>query len=341
MNGRTQRILDLVTERHITSAKPVPSSVVASFLQVSSATVRNEFSKLEEAGYLAQPHTSAGRVPTTRGFRRYARKFLPPQPLPAPQRALLSARLRGAHGEGLLQRVASVAAELSGYAVVVSLPADDELQTLQIHLSLLAGNRVLAVVVLQNGLIRQLALELSPPPNEDDLREAESSLRHLTLPVREMPVALSDIARREGETVARTFTALADAWPQLQAPRLFSQGLRNLLAEPESANPEFIRRAIERAESPTAALPEGAAEDDGESESTVTLLFEESLALISAQVGWGELHAGLFLLGPVRMRYPETLMIARGVADTVAESLAGSGDALGPFGGAPLGTGLN
>lgn len=93
MKGRTQKVLDLVTERYIRSAKPVPSSDVAALLRVSSATVRNEFSKLEEAGYLAQPHTSAGRVPTTRGFRRYARSFLPPQPLPAAQRALLSARL--------------------------------------------------------------------------------------------------------------------------------------------------------------------------------------------------------------------------------------------------------
>ncbi|ADI15377.1 DeoR family transcriptional regulator [Truepera radiovictrix] len=316
MKGRTQKVLDLVTERYIRSAKPVPSSDVAALLRVSSATVRNEFSKLEEAGYLAQPHTSAGRVPTTRGFRRYARSFLPPQPLPAAQRALLSARLRGAHGEGLLQRVASVAAELSGYAVVVSLPAEDDLFTLEVHLSPLSDTHVLAVVVLQNGLVRQLALEITPAPSERDLRDAESSLRQLALPVREFPVALSDIARREAEGVARTFLALVEAWPQLQAPRFFSYGLRNLLTEPESADPSFVRLALERAERPTAVPATSGEPEQGDA---VTLFFEESLALVSAPVGWGELQARLFLLGPVRMRYPESLMIARGVADTVAE----------------------
>lgn len=309
MNPRTEQILELVAERHIRSAKPVPSSVIAEQLRISSATVRNEFSALEEAGYLMQPHTSAGRIPSRRGYRRYARKFLPPRTLPEAQRTLLTQSLRGAHGEGLLERVALITADLSGYTVVVTLPTDDELQMLEIHLSALSSRRTLAVVVLENGLVRQLALELSPTPSDSDLLEVESSLRRLTLPVREVPQALSDIAARAHEDVARTYRALAEAWPQMRAPRVFSGGLKHLFSEPEAADPSFVKRVLERVET-----PETTAE-------ALALVFEESLALISAQLELGGSRASLLLLGPLRMRYPETLMIARGVTETVAENL--------------------
>lgn len=309
MNARTEQVLALVAAHHIASAKPVPSSLVAEQLRVSSATVRNEYSLLEHAGYLLQPHTSAGRIPSSRGYRRYAKRFLPPQTLPEAQQALLEASLRGAHGDSLFERIASVTADLSGYAVVVTLPGDDTLQALEIHLSVLPGSRTLAVVVLQNGLVRQLALELEPSPSEADLREAESTLRHLTLPLWEVPRALEDIATRAGSEVARTYRALATAWPQLRAPRIFSHGLKHLFSEPESADPSFVRRALERVERPTTSAE------------ALALVFEESLALISAQLTLGSSRAGLFLLGPLRMRYPETLMIARGVSETVAKNL--------------------
>ncbi len=305
MNARTEQVLEKVAERHISSAKPVPSSVVAEQLRVSSATVRNEFCILEEAGYLLQPHTSAGRIPSRRGYRRYARKFLPPRTLPAAQRALLTQSLQGVHGEGLLERVALVTSELSGYTVVVTLPIDDAVQLLEVHLSVLSSRRTLAVVVLENGLIRQLALELTPTPSDADLLEVESRLRRLTLPVLEVPQALLDIATRAEQGVARTFLALAEAWPQLRAPRIFSGGLKHLFSEPEAADPSFVRRVLEQVETPATAAE------------ALALAFDESLALISAQLEIGNSRAGLLLLGPLRMRYPETLMIARGVTETV------------------------
>ena len=79
---RQTRVLHLVAETYIDTAKPVPSSHVARHLACSSATVRNEFAALEEQGLLMQPHTSAGRIPTPLGFGRYARDLLPPRPLP-------------------------------------------------------------------------------------------------------------------------------------------------------------------------------------------------------------------------------------------------------------------
>jgi heat-inducible transcriptional repressor len=319
MNGRRAQIFELVTESYIRSAHPVPSSWVAEQLRVSSATVRNDFCALEDAGYLQQPHTSAGRIPTAFGFGWYARKFIPPRQLPAPQKRLLTERLRGVHGDSLLQQIASVAADLSGYAVVVSLPADDSLTALEIHLSPLSSSRMLAVVVLENGLIRQLIVDLEPAPSDDVLREAESSLRQLTLPVGDVPEALQDIARRAGEELARTLKALAKAWPHMNPPRFFSKGLRNLLTEPESADPNFVRMAIERVEQP-------APREAGANSDELDVVLDEALALVSARLELGSSRGGLMLLGPMRMRYPEVIMIAHAVTETVSEQLSPSDD---------------
>lgn len=308
LNERRSRILDLVAESYISSAHPVPSSQVAEFLNLSSATIRNEFTALEQEGYLQQPHTSAGRIPTSLGFRAYTQALLPPDS-PAPrQRRQIEERLSGKHGDALFEAIALLAADLSGYAVVVTLPADATLHAIEIHLSALSSTRLLAVVVLENGLVRQLVVDLDPAPDDEVISDAESNLRRLTVPVGEMPAALASLARREVDEQARTLRALADAWPGVYPPRLFSGGLRNLLAEPESRDPDFLRLVVEQVETPAHEWPGTGLELD----------HDEATAQIRARLDLGRGHAGLTVVGPARMRYREALRIARGIAETLS-----------------------
>jgi heat-inducible transcriptional repressor len=313
LNERRFRILDLVAESYISSAHPVPSSHVAERLGLSSATIRNEFTALEQGGYLQQPHTSAGRIPTSRGFRAYTRSLLPPEGPGPRQLRLIRERLDGKHGDTLLETVASLAADLSGYAVVVSLPADETLHALEIHLSALSSRRLLAVVILENGLVRQLMVDLDPTPSDDVIDGAETSLRQLTVPVGEMPRVLAELAQREVSELARTLRALADAWPAMNPPRLFSGGLRNLLTEPESRDPEFLRLVVEQVEAPL-----------GDSiEAGLDLSLDDSTARIRARLELGRSHAGLTVVGPARMRYREALRVTRGIADTLLPGASG------------------
>jgi heat-inducible transcriptional repressor len=307
MNERRATILDLVTETYIRSVAPVASSHIAEQLQVSSATVRNELAALEDEGYLQQPHTSAGRIPTTRGYQQYAYKFIPPLELPLLQQKLVLEKLRHVHGDALLQELASITSELSGYAVVVSLPADDALRALEIHLSLLSSTRLLAVVVLENGLIRQLTVDLEPAPSHNTLHDAESNLRQLTLPVSEIPKALIEIAKRVSEDLARTLRAIADSWPNVNPPRVFSQGVKQVLIEPESANPSFIRKLFEQLEQPSRADKE------------LLIILDDSLAQVAARLPFGKSTGSLMLLGPTRMRYKDALMIASGVTQMLGQ----------------------
>lgn len=309
MNERRAHVLELVTALHIDSARPVASGPIAEQLGVSSATVRNDFCALEDAGYLQQPHTSAGRVPTSLAFEQYANKFIPPGRLSKRQRRRLSERLRRSHGERLLQQIADIAAELSGYAVVVSLPADDSVRALEVHLSVISSKRLLAVVVLENGLIRQVSVELDPAPDDGTLRDAESSLRTLALPIGELSEGLSDIATRTPDDLSRTLNALADALSTISPPRIFSQGLRHLLTEPEAGDPDFIRTAIERVENPTFA------------DSDLVIVLDDALANVTARLPFGSSPGGLMIVGPVRMRYKEALTVANGLTELVGEQL--------------------
>jgi len=312
LNTRRSQVLDLVAETYISSAKPVPSTPIAETLGVSSATVRNEFCALEHEGYLVQPHTSAGRIPTTRGFEAYARKFIPHSTMTGNQQQWVLEHIQGRHGDSLFQQIANVTAHLSGYAVVVSLPADDSLHALEIHLSALSSNRILAVVVLENGLTRQIVIELDPSPSKDTLRDAESSLRQLTLPVGELPTALNAIAKRVDQDLARTLVALASAWPQISPTRFFSQGLSNVLAEPESADPVFIRRVVEYVEQPALVA----------SDAELHIMLDETVANVVSQLQLGSSLGTLVLLGPARMRYRDSLRVADGVTKTLAGRFA-------------------
>jgi heat-inducible transcriptional repressor len=307
MNERRATILDLVTETYIRSVSPVASSHIAEQLQVSSATVRNDLAALEDEGFLQQPHTSAGRIPTTRGYQQYAYKFIPPSELPLLQKKLVLDKLRSSYGDALLQQLANITSELSGYAVVVTLPADDALRAIEIHLSLLSSTRLLAVVVLENGLIRQVTVDLEPAPSDSTLRDAESNLRRLTLPVSEVPKALLEITKRVSEELARTLRAIAESWPSVNPPRLFSQGVKQVLVEPESTNPTFVRKLLEQLEQPSPTDKE------------LIIVLDESLAQIAARLPFGKSTGSLMLLGPTRMRYKDALMIASGVTQMLSQ----------------------
>lgn len=332
MKERRTRVLELVAESYIATAHPVASGHIAARLEVSPATVRYDFGSLESAGLLQQPHTSAGRIPTALGFRTYAASLLPPRPLGAAQQNRLDERLKGAEGDDLFALASRLAVELSGYAVTISLPADDTLHILEIHLSQLAANRLLAVVVLENGLVRQLGVTVDPAPHGDVIDDAERNLRQLAQPVGDVPTALLELAKRADAELSRTLLALARAWHDLQPPRVFREGFGRLLDEPEGADPSFMRLALESlAGTPPKAPAQAAGAQDrarradgggGAERETASAgahgeLFvdlDERVARVGAAFSLGRSSGHLAIVGPARMRYPEALSVAQGLA---------------------------
>src|ERR1700735_970297 len=143
LNQRRASILEAVVTEYIGTAEPVGSSHVASApgVQVSSATVRSEMVALERDGYLVQPHTSAGRIPTDKGYRFFVDHLTQPGILGPAQHKQVSAFFDPAHGEmeGMLERATGLLSELTSYAAVVVGPSHDSATIRSVQVVVLAA----------------------------------------------------------------------------------------------------------------------------------------------------------------------------------------------------------
>jgi heat-inducible transcriptional repressor len=164
LDDRKAAILRVVVEEYIETAQPVGSAMVARLpeLAVSSATVRNEMGALEREGYLVQPHTSAGRIPTDKGYRFFVDSLVKPGPLDAAQNQQVREFFARAHGEieQMLQDTSRLLSNLTDYAAVVIAPSHETATIRSVQLVGLGPTLALLVVVLSNGAVEKRSLEL-------------------------------------------------------------------------------------------------------------------------------------------------------------------------------------
>ena len=180
LDERKSAILRAVIEEYTETAQPVGSSAVASAadVQVSAATIRNDMVALENAGFLRQPHTSAGRVPTQKGYRHFVDN-LDPARLAATERrqvAALFGQMRG-EIEGVMRETAALLANLTDYAAVIVDESDDAATVRSVQLVPLGDRIVMAVVVLSNGQIIKSSIDFEHDPSETDVADATAQLR--------------------------------------------------------------------------------------------------------------------------------------------------------------------
>ncbi len=180
LDERKAAILRAVVEEYIETAQPVGSSHVAraSGVQVSPATVRNEMVQLEQEGYLHQPHTSAGRVPTDKGYRFFVDALTDPGSLDATSGQRVQAFFRRAHGaiEQMLQDTSQLLAELTDYAAVVVGPGHEDAVIRSVQLVGLAPRTALLVVVLSNGAVDKSVLDLDEDTGDERLAAVTAHL---------------------------------------------------------------------------------------------------------------------------------------------------------------------
>ncbi len=165
LDERKAAILRAVVEEYIDTAQPVGSAhvVKSSGVHVSSATVRNDMATLEQEGYLRQPHTSAGRIPTEKGYRFFVDNLGAPATLRSSDAVQVRSFFNHAHGEieQMLQDTSRLLGDLTSYAGVVVGPAPSEATVRSVQVVSLTPTAALVVVVLSNGAIEKHSLDLS------------------------------------------------------------------------------------------------------------------------------------------------------------------------------------
>jgi heat-inducible transcriptional repressor len=180
LDDRKAAILRVVVEEYIETAQPVGSAMVARLpeLAVSSATVRNEMGVLEREGYLVQPHTSAGRIPTDKGYRFFVDSLTKPGPLDAAQNQQVREFFARAHGEleKMLQDTSRLLSSLTDYAAVVIAPSHEAASIRSVQLVGLAPTMALLVVVLSDGAVEKRSLELGSDVTDAQLGASSAHL---------------------------------------------------------------------------------------------------------------------------------------------------------------------
>ncbi len=250
LTPRRLRILRSVVEEFVTTAQPVSSESVARRFSggFSSATVRNEMAVLEEAGLIAQPHTSAGRVPTDRGYRLFVERLMEPEHALAPdeQRTILHQfhQLSGDPSESA-HLASTVLARTLHNAAVATPPSAAKARLRRVELVSVRDDVVLVTLILQSGAVRQVVQHLDGPGPEDLDRLSNTIsdvLRNKTAAqARRALGKLPDEARSFAESAIRLLQHAEDQ----SFAAIYYEGLTQLLSQPEFAESKKLRPILE------------------------------------------------------------------------------------------------
>lgn len=331
MDTRQRDVLIAVIREYIDSAEPVGSRVLSKrhFPSLSPATIRNAMADLEELGYLVQPHTSAGRVPTDKAYRYYVDSFPPASPVAPVSGAPLPARRRSSI-DGFMERTSSHLSDTTRLTGLLLAPPLKHTMIARVDLMPLPDDRALAVVTTDSGWITVREITLDPPVTADEVRALG---RELTRRFRDRSV--EEIVEMEAapadpldalHTRARSVTEQILA--MLRGRTLYVSGAINMLDHPEFWDIEATRellRTFEQKEK-LAELMTALAGDAGVrvtigDENPVTAMRECTL-ITSTYMYRDQVLGILGVVGPRRLPYPEVIAIVNETAQHVTEALS-------------------
>lgn len=314
LDERKASILRAVVEEYIETAQPVGSGAVAPQVGASPATVRNEMSALEQEGYLQQPHTSAGRVPTDKGYRFFVDRLAEPTRLDATKSQQVRSFFTQTHREleGLLHDTSRLLSDLTQYAAVVTQPEMETATIRSVQLVGLGPRTALLVAVLSNGAVGKHTIELDDDTGEERLAAATAHLSaHLVgAGVGSLPAAVPATGDALTDAASqRALDGLRDDGIGDQAPA-FVGGAARMAAAFDAV--ETVRQVLSILEEQYVVvtvvrdvLDRGQQVAIG-AETGLTPLSECSIVVAPYEID-GERAGTIGVLGPTRMNYPEAL----------------------------------
>lgn len=330
-------VLRAIIADYVATQEPVGSKTLVDRhnLQVSSATIRNDMAALEQEGYIVQPHTSAGRIPTDKGYRLFVDRLNQVKPLSAGERRAIEQFLSEAVDlEDVLRRSVRLLAQLTRQVAVVQYPVLSRSTVRHVEVLALGDRRLMLVVITDAGRVEQRLVETQ--------REVDDALISRLRPLlaerfagrssADAAIALSDLTgsapAEDKDVVEGIAAALRDALIDHPEERLVLSGTGNITGA-WSDQPAALRGVLDALDEQVTLLKLLAALDEpdalrvsiGEENADANLA---SSALISAGYGSGEiLMGGLAVVGPTRMDYPGTMATVRAVARYVGEIVSG------------------
>ncbi len=334
MEDRKQAILRAVVHEFTTSAVPVGSQALQSryFVNLSSATIRSELAELADQGYLSQPHTSAGRVPTDSGYRYFVDFLMDVEKIPERVGAYIKEELRTAPADvqGMVEKVAMTAAAVTQNASVASAPQGSQASVKHVDLVSLEPTEVLLILLLEGNLLRQQVVTVAQPATQAQLTRLAARLN-------------GSLASRGSEEVRRHYDAAAlglekellgrvvavlDIYEKGSESLVVHDGVRNLVRQPEFAESSRLQQVLEVLEE-TRYLTLVLRQLIGESDLQIVIGSEnassqlQGCAVVLTTYGpSNRLKGVLGVIGPTRMAYSQTVARLQAVAVAASDRMA-------------------
>lgn len=333
LTERQKTILMLVIRDYIETAQPVSSNALVQHyhLDLSSATVRNELAVLDEMGYLRQPHTSAGRVPTDEGYRFFVGQMMHQAELPEAVQHTIAHQFYQARPSinQWMTLAASILANQSRGVSVVTAPHAEQILFKHVELISTQGRQVLMVMVMVGGEVSQQILTLAEPVSQEQLSLTTSRLNGLLASL--TLKAISALPPRS-DTLDQDILTIIIQDMQRATDRvsgnIYTDGLTNVLEEPEFTESGEARRALK-------IFEEQAMLQDLLTQTSSGSMVGGLQVLIGGEGGWEELRqcsmvlarygvpgfatGMLGVLGPMRMSYAKTIPTVRYVAGLLSD----------------------
>lgn len=333
LTERQRLVLALVIRDYIDTAQPVGSQHLVEHynLDVSSATVRNELVALTKMGYLRQPHTSAGRVPTEDGYRYFVRQLMGHTELPETTKRTIAHQFyqAGHDVDRWMRLAASVLAHQSQAAALVTAPHSEQLRFKHLELIATHGRQVLMVLVLVGGEVHQQMLVLAEPVSQERLSAAARNLNAAF-----QGMGLNSITAYSGQMDALEQDIIKLAIEDMHQPgdilggEVYRDGISQVLAEPEFAEVDVARKALR-------ILEERSLLEDLLSRTVLTASVGGVQVLIGGEGTWEELRdcsivlarygapgivtGTVGVLGPIRMAYGRSISTVRFIAGLLSD----------------------
>ena len=332
MDERKQRVLRAIVSLYSVEGEPVGSSVLANYfdMAVSSATLRNEMAALTRLGLLEQPHTSAGRVPSAKGYRYYIDHLLDDsQPLDRVTRARVDSVFASLDHEPdrLAQGAVKALAQMSGYTAAVSTPCADDLCIAHFEVVQVGRSAAAVLAVTTAGYVRTRVARVREGLTRENAAQLASLLNHSLTFVAAVDLTqrrLAELCSQISPTLVPVVSAAAAILEESATPRVYLGGEPFLLDWPQLQG--GVQQILTLLNDEAAAARLIAAPAEG----TSVLLGEDmdpripGLSVVSCRylVGGG-LYGSVALVGPTRMPFSKVIPLLEAFADELGEGMAG------------------
>lgn len=335
LDERKKKILQAVIRNYLETGEPVGSRTIAKYtdLNLSSATIRNEMADLEEMGYILQPHTSAGRIPSDKGYRFYVDAMMEEKQRETVEMQEMLVE-RQDKMETLLKQVARVLAHNTQYATMISAPQTKRSKLKFIQLSRVDAHQILAVIVIEGNVIKNNILSVDEELSDETLLKLNillnTNLNGLTID--EISLGMISVMKQQAgihsDIVSEVIDAVAEAIRAEEDLEIYTSGTNNIFRYPELADQEKASELIntfEEKQQLGELLQETSdnAENTGiqvyiGEESPVQSMRDCSVVTATYELGGG-MKGTIGIVGPKRMDYDKVVGTLRTIQTQLDE----------------------